>query len=56
MDARDKQRALIKFLLLEGCAGEEIAIRLREVYDSAAYCFVSVFRWIGEVRRGNDEL
>jgi hypothetical protein len=31
-------------------------MRLRNVYGSAAYCCVSVFRWIKEVLRGNEEL
>jgi hypothetical protein len=31
MDVKNKQRAIIDFLLLEGCAGEEILIRLRNV-------------------------
>jgi hypothetical protein len=56
LDAHDKERVIIEFLLLEGCVGEEIAIRLRNVYGSAAYCRASVFRWISEVRRGNEEL
>jgi hypothetical protein len=56
MDVKDKQRAFIEFLLLEGCAGEEIVIRLRNLYGSAAYCRASLFRWINEVRRVNEEL
>jgi histone-lysine N-methyltransferase SETMAR len=56
MDVKDKQRTVIEFLLLEGCSGDEITIRLKRVYGSAAYCRASVFRWINEVRRGNEEL
>jgi hypothetical protein len=32
MDIKDKQPVLIEFLLLEGCVGEEIVIRLRNVH------------------------
>jgi transposase len=56
MEIKDKQRAVIEFLLLEGCAGDEIAIRLRNVYGEDAYSRATVFRWITEVRRGNEEL
>jgi hypothetical protein len=37
MDVKDKQRAVIEFLLLEGCAGEEIVLRLPNVDGSAPY-------------------
>jgi hypothetical protein len=30
-------------------------MRLQSVYGSAAYCRVSVFKWISKVRRGNEE-
>jgi hypothetical protein len=33
---KNKERAIIEFLMLEGFAGEEIVIRLRNVYGSAA--------------------
>jgi hypothetical protein len=33
MDGKEKQRAVIEFLLFEGRAGEEIVIRLRNLYD-----------------------
>jgi hypothetical protein len=56
MDINNKQQAVVEFLLLEGCAGEKIVIHLRNLYGSAAYCRVSAFRWISEVRRGNEEL
>jgi hypothetical protein len=56
MEVKDKQRAVIEFLLFEGCAGEEIVIRLRNVYGSAAYYRASVFRWINEVPGCNEEL
>jgi hypothetical protein len=55
-DVKDNSRAITEFLVLEGCAGEEIVIRLRNVHDSAADCRASIFRWIDEVRRGNEEL
>jgi transposase len=56
MDVKNKQRAIVKFLLLEGRAGQEIVLCLRNVYGSAAYCRASVFRWINKVWRGNEEL
>jgi hypothetical protein len=56
MDMKDKQRAVIEFLLLAGYVGEKIVIRLRNVYGSAAYCGASGFRWINEVRLGNEEV
>jgi hypothetical protein len=51
----EKQRTVIEFLLLKGCAGEEIVIRLRNVCRSVVYCRVSVFRCIGKGCRGNEE-
>jgi hypothetical protein len=51
-----KPSAAIEFPLLEGRTGEEIVIRLRNVYSLAADCRALVFRWIGEGRRGNKEL
>jgi transposase len=36
--------------------GRQIAARLRNVYDEDAYSRATVFRWINEVRRGNEEL
>jgi hypothetical protein len=36
MDTKQKQRAVIEFLVLEGQPGEEIAIRLHNVYDESA--------------------
>jgi transposase len=56
IDAEEKQRAFIKFLLLEGYAGEKITMRLRNTYRSAAYCLASALNWINEVRRGKEEL
>jgi hypothetical protein len=56
MDLKNKQRAIIKFPLLNSCTGKEIVTRLRHVYGSAVYRRTSVFRWISEVRRGNEEL
>jgi hypothetical protein len=43
MDVKQKQRTVIEFLLLEGCAGDEIATRLQNVYGEDAYCRASVF-------------
>jgi hypothetical protein len=56
MDVKQKQRAVTEFLLLEGCARDEIAARLQNVYGEDAYCRASVFRSIQEIRRGNEEL
>jgi hypothetical protein len=56
MGVKVKQRTVIKFLVLEGFAGEEIVIHLRNVHGSVAYCHDSVFRWISEVHCGNKEL
>jgi hypothetical protein len=56
MNVEAKQRAVIEFLLLERYAGEEIAIRLRNVCGLAACCHALVLRWISEIRRGNEEL
>jgi hypothetical protein len=44
MDAKDKQRAIIEFLLLEGCAGDEIAKRLESVDGEDGSCRAMVFR------------
>jgi hypothetical protein len=48
--------AITEFVLLEGRASEEIMIRLRDIYGLAAYPHASVFRWISDVHRGNEEL
>jgi hypothetical protein len=50
MDVKDKQRAVIEFLLLKGCTGDKIVVHLQNVYGSAAYCRASVFKRISEVR------
>jgi hypothetical protein len=52
---KQKQRAVIEFLLLEGRSGDEIAQRLHNVYGQDADCRAPVFRWIQEARRGNKE-
>jgi hypothetical protein len=44
MDIKDKQRAVIEFLSLEGCANEENARRLGNVYGGDADSLVMVFR------------
>jgi hypothetical protein len=56
MNVKDKQRAISEFLPLEGRVSEKIMIHFQNEYGSAAYFRVSVFRWIIEVRRGNEEL
>jgi DNA-binding CsgD family transcriptional regulator len=56
MDVKLTQRTVIEFLLREGCARDEIATRLQNVYGEDAYYCASVFRSIQETRRGNEEL
>jgi transposase len=56
MDVKSKQRAVMEFLLVEGCAGDEIAARLQNMYGEDAYCRASMFRWIQEIGRGSEEL
>jgi transposase len=56
MDVKQKQRTVIEFLLLEGRAGEEITIRLYDVYGEDAYSRVTVFRWINRIRSSDGEL
>jgi DNA-binding NarL/FixJ family response regulator len=56
MDVKQKQGTVIEFLLLEGCAGDEIATRLQNVDGEDTYCRASVLRWILEIQRGNEEL
>jgi hypothetical protein len=56
MDVKEKQRAVIEFLSLEGCPGDEILIRLQNVHGTDGYSRSSVFHWIQGVRRGNEEL
>jgi hypothetical protein len=46
----------MEFLQLEGCVCDKIVIPLGKVYGSDTYCCTSVFRWISEIRRGNEEL
>jgi hypothetical protein len=54
MDVKQKQRAVIEFFLLEWYEGDNIALRLQNVYGRDAYCRASVFRWMNEIRRGNE--
>jgi hypothetical protein len=56
MDVKQQQRAVIEFLLREGRPGEEITIRLHNVYGEAAYARPTVLRWINEIHRRNHEL
>jgi hypothetical protein len=46
MDAKQKQRAVIEFLLLEGRPGNKTAIRLHDMHEEAAYSRATMFRWI----------
>jgi transposase len=56
MDVMQKQQAVIKFYLVEGCEGDDIVLRLQNSYGGDAYCRASVFRWMNEIHRGNEEL
>jgi hypothetical protein len=56
VDANQKQRAVIEFLLLEGCEGSGIVLRLQNAPGRDVYCRASVFRCMNEIRRGNEEL
>jgi hypothetical protein len=56
MNTKQKQRTVIEFLLLEGRPGDEIAVRLHNVYQEAAYSRAAVFGWISQIRSGNSEL
>jgi hypothetical protein len=56
MDVKQKQLAVIEFLLLEGCGGDNIVLRLQNAHGRDAYCGTSVFRWMDEIRPGNEEL
>jgi hypothetical protein len=56
IDVKHKQRVVIEFLLLEGCEDDNIVLRLQNAYSRDAYCRSSVFRWMNEIRHGNEEL
>jgi hypothetical protein len=56
MDVKQKKPAVLEFLLLEGCKGEDIVLCLQNAYGRDAYCRASVFRWTNEIRRGKEEL
>jgi transposase len=55
MNVKQKQRAVVEFLFLEGRTGEEIAIRLHDVYGEAASSRATIFRWINRVCSGDAE-
>jgi hypothetical protein len=56
MDTRQKQPAVIEFLLLEKRPDDEIAIRLRNKYEGVAGSRATVSRWISKIRSGHPEL
>jgi hypothetical protein len=56
MDVKQKQRAVVEFLLLKECEGDDIGLRLQKGYDRNADCRASVFIWMNEIRRDNEEL
>jgi hypothetical protein len=55
MDINQKQRPVIEFLPLERCEGADIVLRLQNAYGRDAYYQASVFRWMNEICRGNEE-
>jgi hypothetical protein len=55
MNMKQKQRAVIEFLLLEGRLGDDIAIHRHTVSEDAAYSRAAVFRWTSKIRSGNSE-
>jgi hypothetical protein len=56
MGTKQKQHAVIEFLLVERRPGDKIAIRLRNVDEEAAHSRATVFRGIGKIHSGNSEL
>jgi hypothetical protein len=55
MDVKQKRRAVFEFLLLEGYEGDNVLLRLQNAYGIDVYCRASVFRWMTQIRRGNEE-
>jgi hypothetical protein len=55
MDVKQKQQAVVEFLLLEGCEGDGILLRVQNAYGRDASRRVSASRWMTEIRRGNEE-
>jgi hypothetical protein len=56
MDVKQKQRAVIEYLLLEECEGDGIVPRLQNASHRDAYCRASGFRWMNEICCGKEEL
>jgi transposase len=56
MDARLKQRAVIEFLIKEGCSAVEIHRRLKDVYGDAVIDVSNVRRWVKKFRDGESEI
>jgi transposase len=56
MDAKQQQRAVIVLLSLDGCRGEEIEIRIHNLYGEAASSSSTVSQWRKKIRSENDEL
>jgi histone-lysine N-methyltransferase SETMAR len=54
--SKDKQRAVIEFLRLEGETGDNIHSRLVKVYGDEAYSRSAVFEWVREVDNGRTDL
>ena len=50
-----KQRLVIKFLLLEGKAAQNISRRLKQVYGNGAIDYSTVTRWVKRINDGQEE-
>ena len=50
--SRQKQRVVIKFLLLEGETAQKISRRLKQVYGEGAIDYSTVTRWVKQINDG----
>jgi hypothetical protein len=50
------QRLILKFLFNEGCDANQIVERLEAQFHEDAYSSRSVQFWIGEIKRGREDL
>jgi hypothetical protein len=48
MNIKQKLRAVIEFLLLEGCEGDNIVFRLQNAYGRDAYCAQAISKHLGQ--------
>jgi hypothetical protein len=51
-----EQRIIVKFLTKENMDAHEILAKLQEHFEDKAYALRSVRLWMGEVRRGWEDL